>query len=56
MTPFQEGEQLGQESPSLVGYEQNPYAEGTADYKAWSLGFCKGYADQDVTEVDLVSI
>lgn len=48
MTAFQQGEQCGLESPSLGGLIGNPHTEGTQEYIDWSLGFCKGYADNEL--------
>lgn len=45
---YRQGLKVGAESPLLAGIKRNPYPEGTQEHSDWTLGFCKGYADNDL--------
>jgi hypothetical protein len=42
---FRQGIETGKQSEGMRGILQNPYPRETPHHNAWSLGWCKGYAN-----------
>ena len=45
-TPYLQGVEAGSRDQEFAGLTRNPYPEKTVEHDKWSLGWCKGFADQ----------